>query len=46
MINVEMMVVMWTTMLKVLSDLKQLGSMEEPKGESFSLYRSTGSDIQ
>ena len=33
MINVETMVVMWTTMLEVLSDLKHLGSMEEPKGE-------------
>ena len=33
MINVEMMVVMWTTMLEVLLDLKHLGSMEEPKGE-------------
>ena len=34
MIDVEMMVVMWTTKLEVLSDLKHLGSMEEPKGES------------
>ena len=34
MINVEMMVVMWTTKLEVLSDLKHLWSMEEPKGES------------
>ena len=34
MINIEMMVVMWTTKLEVLSDLKHLGSMEEPKGES------------
>ena len=33
MIDVEMMVVMWTTKLEVLSDLKHLGSMEEPKGE-------------
>ena len=33
MISVETMVVMWTTMLEVLSDLKHLGSMEEPKGE-------------
>ena len=33
MISVEMMVVMWTTKLEVLSDLKHLGSMEEPKGE-------------
>ena len=33
-INIEMMVVMWTTKLEVLSDLKHLGSMEEPKGES------------
>ena len=33
MINVEMMVVMWTAKLEVLSDLKHLGSMEEPKGE-------------
>ena len=32
-INVEMMVVMWRTNLEVLSDLKHLGSMEEPKGE-------------
>ena len=34
MISIEMMVVMWTTKLEVLSDLKHLGSMEEPKGES------------
>ena len=34
MIDVEMMVFMWTTKLEVLSDLKHLGSMEEPKGES------------
>ena len=34
MINVEMMVVMWKTKLEVLSDLKHLGSIEEPKGES------------
>ena len=34
MIDVETMVVMWTTKLEVLSDLKHLGSMEEPKGES------------
>ena len=34
MISVEMMVVMWTNMLEVLLDLKHLGSMEEPKGES------------
>ena len=34
MIDVEMMVVMWKTKLEVLSDLKHLGSMEEPKGES------------
>ena len=33
MIDVEMMVVMWTTKLEVPSDLKHLGSMEEPKGE-------------
>ena len=33
MINIEMMVVMWTTKLEVLSDLKHLRSMEEPKGE-------------
>ena len=33
MISVEMMVIMWTTMLEVLLDLKHLGSMEEPKGE-------------
>ena len=33
MISVEMMVVMWTTKLEVLSNLKNLGSMEEPKGE-------------
>ena len=33
MISVEMMVVMWTTKLEVLSNLKHLGSMEEPKGE-------------
>ena len=49
MISVEMMVVMWTTMLEVLSNLKHLGSMEEPKGESeqvLSLYRSTKSDDQ
>ena len=34
MISIEMMVVMWTTKLEVSSDLKHLGSMEEPKGES------------
>ena len=34
MIDVEMMVFTWTTKLEVLSDLKHLGSMEEPKGES------------
>ena len=34
MISIEMMVVMWTTKLEVPSALKQLGSMEEPKGES------------
>ena len=34
MISIEMMVVMWTTKLEVPSDLKHLGSMEEPKGES------------
>ena len=34
MINIEMMVVMWTTKLEVLLDLKHLGSMEEPKCES------------
>jgi hypothetical protein len=34
MISVEMVVVMWTTKLEVLSDLKHLRSMEEPKGES------------
>ena len=33
MISVEMTVVMRTTMLEVLLDLKHLGSMEEPKGE-------------
>ena len=33
MISVEMMVVMRTTKLEVLSDLKHLGSMEESKGE-------------
>ena len=33
MIDVEMMVVMWTTKLEVLLDLKHLGSVEEPKGE-------------
>ena len=33
MISIEMMVVMWTTKLEALSDLKHLGSMEEPKGE-------------
>ena len=33
MISIEMMVVMWTTMLEVLLDLKNLGSMEEPKCE-------------
>ena len=32
-ISVEMMVVMWTTKLEVLSDHEHLGSMEEPKGE-------------
>ena len=31
--NIETMVVRWTTKLEVLSDLKHLGSMEEPKGE-------------
>ena len=34
MIGIETMVVMWTTKLEVLSDLKHLGSMKEPKGES------------
>ena len=34
MIDVETMVVMWTTKLEVLPDLKHLGSVEEPKGES------------
>ena len=34
MISIEMMVVMWTTKLEVSSDLKHLGSLEEPKGES------------
>ena len=38
MISVEMMVVMWTTMLEFLSDLKHLGSMEEPKGECELFY--------
>ena len=33
MISVEMMVVIWTTKLEVLSDLEHLGSMEDPKGE-------------
>ena len=33
MIDVDMMVVIWTTKLEVLPDLKHLGSMEEPKGE-------------
>jgi hypothetical protein len=33
MISVEMMVVMWTTKLEVLSDLEHLRSMEEPNGE-------------
>ena len=33
MISVEMMVVMWTTKLEVLSDLEHLVSMKEPKGE-------------
>ena len=32
--SMETMVVRWTTKLKVLSDLKHLGSMEERKGES------------
>ena len=32
MISVEIMVVMLTTMLDVLLDLKHLGSMEEAKG--------------
>ena len=32
--SIETMVVRWTTKLEVLSDLKHLGSMEEPKGES------------
>ena len=32
--SMEKMVVRWTTKLKVLSDLKHLGSMEEPKGEN------------
>ena len=32
-ISVEMMVIMWTTNLEVLSDHEHLGSMEEPKGE-------------
>ena len=33
MIDVETMVVMWTTKLEVLLDLKHLRSMEEPKSE-------------
>ena len=33
MISVEMMVVMWTTKLEVLPNIRHLGSMEEPKGE-------------
>ena len=33
MISIEMMVVMWTTNLEVLSELEHLGSLEEPKGE-------------
>ena len=33
MIDVEMMVVMWKTKLDLSSDVKHLGSMEEPKGE-------------
>ena len=32
--SIEMMVVRWTTKLEVPSDLKHLGSMEEPKRES------------
>ena len=32
--SIETMVVRWTTKLEVPSDLKHLGSMEEPKGES------------
>ena len=42
MISVEMMVVMWTTKLEVLSDLEHLGSMEEPKGERAGSYACTG----
>ena len=34
MISIEMMVVMWTTKLEVLSDLKHPRSMEEPKCEN------------
>ena len=34
MISIKMMVVMRTTKLEVLSNLKHLGSMEEPEGES------------
>ena len=34
MINIEMMVFMWTIKLEVPSDLKHIGSREEPKGES------------
>ena len=33
MIITKILVVTWTTKLEVLSDLKHLGSMEEPKGE-------------
>ena len=33
MISIEMMVVMWTTKIEDLLELKHLGSMEEPKGE-------------
>ena len=33
MISIEMMVVMWRTKLEVPSDLKHLGSMEDPKGK-------------
>ena len=33
MISAEIMVVMWTTKLEVLSDLEHLGCMEEPNGE-------------
>ena len=47
MISVEMTVVMRTTMLEVLSDLKHLGSWRNPKVREsrwLSLYRSTESD--